>query len=179
MCDHPPARHRHRRAVVAVVAHRRRSAAIRGGASRETRRPILRWRRRSPSTKRRSFRRRRPRPGSPAPLPQPGTFQTEKEKLEAALPKFLEAANKYPNSDAGIAARYHAAAMLAALGRYAEAEQRFKEVDRQGGQYDLRANGAAGTCRDADRARESTTPRSPSTRSSAATRARRFPSTAC
>jgi TolA-binding protein len=69
-----------------------------------------------------------PAPGSPAPLPQPGTFQTEQAKLEAALPKFLEAANKYPTIDAGIAARYHAAAILAALGRYAEAEQQFKEV---------------------------------------------------
>jgi TolA-binding protein len=75
-----------------------------------------------------------PAPGSPAPLPQPGTFQTEQGKLEAALPKFLETADKYPNSDAGIAARYHAAGILATLGRYAEAEQRFKEVaDRSSG----------------------------------------------
>jgi len=69
-----------------------------------------------------------PAPGSPAPLPQPGTFQTEQAKLDAALPKFLDAAQKYPNSDAGIAARYHAASILSALGRYAEAEQRFNEV---------------------------------------------------
>jgi predicted negative regulator of RcsB-dependent stress response len=69
-----------------------------------------------------------PAPGSPAPLPQPGTFQTEQAKLEAALPKFVEAADKYPNSDAGIAARYYAASILASLGRTAEAEQRFKEV---------------------------------------------------
>jgi len=74
-----------------------------------------------------------PAPGSPAPLPQPGTFQTEKEKLDAALPKFVDAANKYPNSDAGIAARYHAAAVLMAMGRYAEAEQRFKEVADKAG----------------------------------------------
>jgi TolA-binding protein len=74
-----------------------------------------------------------PAPGSPAPVPQPGTFQTEKEKLEAALPKFVEAANKYPNTDAGIAARYHAAAVLSAMGRSAEAEQRFKEVTDKAG----------------------------------------------
>lgn len=74
-----------------------------------------------------------PAPGSPAPLPQPGTFQTEQAKLEAALPKFLEAADKYPNSSAGIAARYHAAGVLASLGRYAEAEQRFKEVADKAG----------------------------------------------
>jgi tetratricopeptide (TPR) repeat protein len=74
-----------------------------------------------------------PAPGSPAPLPQPGTFQTEQAKLEAALPKFLDAAQRYPDSDAGIAARYHAAGILAALGRYAEAEQRFQEVAAKAG----------------------------------------------
>jgi tetratricopeptide (TPR) repeat protein len=74
-----------------------------------------------------------PAPGSPAPLPQPGTFQTEQAKLEAALPKFLEAADKYPNSNAGIAARYYAAGILANLGRAAEAEQRFKEVADKAG----------------------------------------------
>ena len=37
-----------------------------------------------------------PAPGSPAPLPQPGTFTTEQEKLQAALPKFREAADRYP-----------------------------------------------------------------------------------
>ena len=74
-----------------------------------------------------------PAPGSPAPLPQPGTFQTEQAKLEAALPKFLEAADKYPNADAGIAARYYAAGILASLGRPAEAEQRFKEVADKAG----------------------------------------------
>ena len=74
-----------------------------------------------------------PAPGSPAPLPQPGTYQTEQAKLEAALPKFLEAADKYPNADAGIAARYYAAGILASLGRPAEAEQRFKEVADKAG----------------------------------------------
>ena len=74
-----------------------------------------------------------PAPGSPAPLPQPGTFQTEQAKLEASLPKFLDAADRYPNTDAGIAARYHAAGVLATMGRYAEAEQRFKEVADKAG----------------------------------------------
>ena len=73
-----------------------------------------------------------PTPGSAPPLPQPGTFQTEQAKLEAALPKFLEAADRYPNSDAGITARYHAAGILASLGRYGEAEQRFQEVAEKG-----------------------------------------------
>lgn len=69
-----------------------------------------------------------PAPGSPMPVQQPGTFQTEQARLEAALPKFLEAADKYPNTDAGIAARYHAAGTLASLGRFPEAEQRYQEV---------------------------------------------------
>lgn len=69
-----------------------------------------------------------PAPGSPAPVPQEGTYRSEQAKLEAALPKFLEAADRYPGTDAGVTARYHAAAILATLGRYPEAEQRFQEV---------------------------------------------------
>ena len=69
-----------------------------------------------------------PAPGSPVPVQQAGTFQTEQAKLEAALPKLIAAADKYPNSQPGIAARYYAASALASLGRFAEAEQRYKEV---------------------------------------------------
>ena len=69
-----------------------------------------------------------PAPGSPLPVQQPGTFPTEQAKLEAALPKLVEAADAYPNTDAGIAARYYAASALAALGRFGEAEQQFQEV---------------------------------------------------
>jgi TolA-binding protein len=61
-------------------------------------------------------------------VPQPGTFPTEQEKLTASLPKFLDAANAHPNTAAGIAARFHAAAILAAQGKTADAEQRYKEV---------------------------------------------------
>jgi TolA-binding protein len=74
-----------------------------------------------------------PAPGSPIPVVQPGTFQTEQAKLEAALPKFLEVADKYPNADAGITARYRAAGVLASLGRLPEAEQRYQEVVDQAG----------------------------------------------
>jgi TolA-binding protein len=74
-----------------------------------------------------------PAPGSPAPVPQPGTFQTDQERLDASLPKFLEAANAFPNSTAGIAARFHAAAILAAQGKLGDAEQRYKEVVDQAG----------------------------------------------
>ena len=74
-----------------------------------------------------------PKPGSPMPIQQPGTFQSEQAKLEAALPKLLDAANQYPNTDAGIAARYYAASVLSALRRYSEAEQRFQEVADKAG----------------------------------------------
>lgn len=75
-----------------------------------------------------------PAPGSPVPVQQPGTFQTEQAKLEAALPKLMAAAEQYPNAPAGIAARYYAASALSALGRFAEAEQRYQEVvDKAGG----------------------------------------------
>ncbi len=74
-----------------------------------------------------------PAPGQKLAPPQPKTFPNERAKLEAAFPKFLAAADAYPDTTAGIAARYHAAATLAALGRQAEARQRYAEViDRDG-----------------------------------------------
>ena len=74
-----------------------------------------------------------PTPGGAPPVQQPGTYLTERSKLEAALPKFIEAADKYPATPSGIAARYHAASILATLGRYPEAEQRFEEVVARAG----------------------------------------------
>jgi TolA-binding protein len=73
-----------------------------------------------------------PAPGSPAPLPQPGTFTTEQEKLQAALPKFREAADRFPTSTPGLVAKFHLAGILAALGQYQEAEQNFQEVVNKG-----------------------------------------------
>jgi TolA-binding protein len=69
-----------------------------------------------------------PAPGSPIPVQQPGTYQTEQAKLEAALPKLMEAADAFPSAPAGVAARYYAASALASLGRFADAEQRYREV---------------------------------------------------
>jgi TolA-binding protein len=74
-----------------------------------------------------------PTPGGAPPVQQPGTYLTDQSKLEAALPKFIEAADKYPATPSGIAARYHAASILATLGRYGEAEQRFQEVVSRAG----------------------------------------------
>jgi hypothetical protein len=69
-----------------------------------------------------------PAPGSAPPIQPPGSYRTERERLEASLPFLQRAADGYPNSDAGITARYRLAASLAELGRYAEAEQRYQEV---------------------------------------------------
>ncbi len=76
-------------------------------------------------------------PGPPAgtttdptltPGQAPGTYPTQQAKLEAALPKFLAAADAYPSSDSGFTARYHAAANLVALGRFDEAIKQYDQV---------------------------------------------------
>jgi TolA-binding protein len=68
-----------------------------------------------------------------APVPQPGSFASERERNEAALERFLAAADAHPTRQPGIAARYHAAATLASLGRDAEAAQQYQQViDRAG-----------------------------------------------
>ena len=74
-----------------------------------------------------------PAPGSPAPVQPPGTFRTDRERLDAALPKLQAAADAYPDSEAGITARFRLAGVLAELGRYAEAEQRYTEVMQKAG----------------------------------------------
>ena len=74
-----------------------------------------------------------PAPGSAPPVQPPGSFRTERERLDAALPLLQRAADAYPDSDAGITARYRLAASLAELGRYPEAEQRYQEVAQKAG----------------------------------------------
>src|SRR5262245_13820519 len=78
-----------------------------------------------------------PAPGSPPPVPQPGTYPTEQAKLEASLPKFVEAANAYPSTRQGIAARYHEAGILAGLGKFSEAEQQYQDVVNRAGQNSI------------------------------------------
>jgi tetratricopeptide (TPR) repeat protein len=71
--------------------------------------------------------------GSPAaPTQPPGTYATEKAKLEAALPKLMAAADAYPSTDAGQTARYHAASALVGLGRYDEAIAQYDRVVNDG-----------------------------------------------
>jgi tetratricopeptide (TPR) repeat protein len=75
-----------------------------------------------------------PAPGQTTPPPaEPGSFPNEQAKRQAALQKYLAAADAYPSSPAGIAARYHAASILALLGRNADAVKQYQEVvDRVG-----------------------------------------------
>jgi len=76
-------------------------------------------------------------PGPPAgttndptsiPGQAPGTYPNEKAKLEAALPKFMAAADAYPSTDSGLTARYHAATNLVSLGRFDEAIKQYDQV---------------------------------------------------
>lgn len=63
-----------------------------------------------------------------APVQPPNTYPTERAKLEAALPKFVEAADAHPGTDAGQTARYHAASTLVGLGRFDEAVVQYDAV---------------------------------------------------
>ena len=58
----------------------------------------------------------------------PGTYATEKEKLDASLPKFLAAADAFPGTQTERTARYHAATNLVALGRFDEAATQYDRV---------------------------------------------------
>lgn len=76
-------------------------------------------------------------PKSPTPpaaaMQGSGTFETEEAKLQAALPKLKSAADAYPDTEAGITARYHYAGALATLGRHQEAAQAYDDVIRRAG----------------------------------------------
>ena len=79
--------------------------------------------------------------GSPAaPTQAPGTYPTEKAKLEAALPKFTAAAEAGPTSAPGRLARFNAASILMSLGRFDEARAQYEQLT---GGSDLVARGAA------------------------------------
>lgn len=66
------------------------------------------------------------------PVQQPGTYPTQRAKLETALPKFIAAADAYPSTDAGQTARYQAAAVLVGLGRFDEAVAQYDRVIADG-----------------------------------------------
>ncbi len=57
-----------------------------------------------------------------------GSYASVESKYETALPLLLEAANAYPSLQAGIVARYQAAALLVTLGRAEDAVTQFAQV---------------------------------------------------
>ena len=59
-------------------------------------------------------------------------YSSEHEKLEAAMLKFLATAEAYPSTPAGIAGRYHAAAILTLLERPEDAKQHYQYVIEHG-----------------------------------------------
>ena len=72
-----------------------------------------------------------------ATLGATGSFATEAAKLNAALPKLKAAADAYPDTPAGITARYHYASSLASLGRNDEAIKTFDDVMNRSGRNTL------------------------------------------
>ena len=74
-----------------------------------------------------------------------GSYRPIAAKLNAALPKLKTAADAYPDTEAGVTARYHYASSLAAVGKYDEAVRAFEEVvdPRRRGEP-IRAHGALG-----------------------------------
>ena len=68
-----------------------------------------------------------------------GSYATEIAKLTAALPKLKAAADSYPDTKAGVTARYHYASSLAWLGRHTEAIQAFEDVAQRAGDGSLYA----------------------------------------
>lgn len=66
-----------------------------------------------------------------------GSYATEFAKLTEALPRLKAAADAFPETAAGVTARYHYASSLAALGRHAEAIEAFDEVVGRAGDDSL------------------------------------------
>lgn len=75
-----------------------------------------------------------------APTQMPGTYPTERAKLEVALPKFLAAAESSAASTPGRLARLNAASVLVALGRFDEARTHYEQLATG---TDIVASGAA------------------------------------
>ena len=63
-----------------------------------------------------------------ASIDNTGSFATEAAKMAVAIPKLQAAADKYPNDEAGLIARYHLGGALAAVGRNEEAIKAFSDV---------------------------------------------------
>jgi TolA-binding protein len=75
-----------------------------------------------------------PAPGQPAPQPPPaGSFPTEQARRDAALAKYVAAADAHPATREGRLARYRAASLYAEMGKLADAEREFKAIAESGG----------------------------------------------
>jgi TolA-binding protein len=74
-----------------------------------------------------------PAPTVPGATQLPNTYPTEQARQAAALQAFQEVAQTYPRAQSGLAARYHAGAMLLEASRLPEAEQAFRDVSANAG----------------------------------------------
>jgi tetratricopeptide (TPR) repeat protein len=74
-----------------------------------------------------------PAPTVPGAEQQFGTFPTEEARREAALEAFHSVAETYPETDAGITARYYYGTILLEAGRAAEAAVAFEDVNSSAG----------------------------------------------
>ncbi len=74
-----------------------------------------------------------PAPTVPGATQAANTYPTERARQEAALKAYQEVAATYSSTDAGIAAQYHAAGTLLALGRLPEAENAFADAAARAG----------------------------------------------
>lgn len=69
----------------------------------------------------------------PGATQQPGSYPSEKARYDAALKAFEDVATQYASSEAGLAARYHAAETLVSLGRAADARTAYEDVIARAG----------------------------------------------
>lgn len=74
-----------------------------------------------------------PAPTVPGATQQEGTYPTETARSEAALASFQKIIEDYPSTSAAVAARYHRACALMALGRLDEAGQGFQAAAEAAG----------------------------------------------
>jgi TolA-binding protein len=73
-----------------------------------------------------------PAPSLPGATQTPGTFPTEQARAEATIKLLTQAADTYPNTDEGIAARYQLGSELLSVGRLDEAQAAFANVAASG-----------------------------------------------
>ncbi|HUL73898.1 MAG TPA: tetratricopeptide repeat protein [Vicinamibacterales bacterium] len=74
-----------------------------------------------------------PPPTVPGATQSPGTYPSDQARQEAAVQAFQQVVTQYPNTPAGLTARYQLAVALLTLGRLPEAEQAFTTAASQAG----------------------------------------------